>query len=56
MMIRRVVVLILSAVLSGCGPLAGLGGNINIGGTYNLTGDLAALDVPASRGSIFSQT
>ncbi|MFN2119592.1 MAG: ABC transporter substrate-binding protein [Anaerolineales bacterium] len=51
MMIRRVVVLILSAVLSGCGPLAGLGGNINIGGTYNLTGDLAALDVPASRGS-----
>jgi branched-chain amino acid transport system substrate-binding protein len=51
MLIRRFAVLALAALMSACGPLAGLGGNINFGGTYNLTGDLAALDVPASRGS-----
>jgi branched-chain amino acid transport system substrate-binding protein len=51
MMIRRMGVSILVAALSACAPLAGFGGPINVGGTYNLTGDLAALDVPASRGS-----
>ena len=51
MSIRRIAVLFVVATLSACAPLAGLGGFINIGGTYNLTGALAALDVPASRGS-----
>lgn len=51
MIIRRVAALLVATVLSACAPLAGVRSPINIGGTYNLTGDLAGLDVPASRGS-----
>ena len=41
------------ALLSACGgPSAGK--TINIGGTYNLTGAMASLDVPASHGSLLA--
>jgi branched-chain amino acid transport system substrate-binding protein len=50
-MIRRVVMLLAMGALSACAPFFSLRGPIKIGGTYNLTGDLAALDVPASQGS-----
>lgn len=41
------------AVIAGCAkaPAAGTAGPIMIGGTYNLTGAMASLDVPAANGS-----
>ncbi len=42
---------IMAVLLTACTGPAASSDTINIGGTYNLTGDLAALDVPASHGS-----
>ena len=49
-------VVLLLALLSACGGTGqGAAGNtINIGGTYNLTGAMASLDVPASHGSLLA--
>ena len=47
------VFVLLLALLSACGgPAASK--TINIGGTYNLTGAMASLDVPASHGSLLA--
>jgi branched-chain amino acid transport system substrate-binding protein len=44
---------LLLALLSACGGPAA-SNTINIGGTYNLTGAMASLDVPASHGSLLA--
>jgi branched-chain amino acid transport system substrate-binding protein len=52
---KRTIVLSLllaAALLAGCGGQAAApAGTIKIGGTYNLTGAMASLDVPAANGS-----
>ena len=51
MKIKLFSAVLLVALLAACGGPGASSNTINIGGTYNLTGAMASLDVPASRGS-----
>ncbi len=51
MKVKLITLILLVTILAGCAGGGAGGGTIKIGGTYNLTGAMASLDVPASRGS-----
>ncbi len=51
MKVKLITLILLVTILAGCAGGGTGGGSIKIGGTYNLTGAMASLDVPASRGS-----
>ena len=53
MKIKLFAFVLILALLSACGGPAA-SNTINIGGTYNLTGAMASLDVPASHGSLLA--
>ena len=45
---------LIAVLLAGCGASTTTPTTIKIGGTYNLTGAMASIDVPASRGSLLA--